>query len=400
MPKSKKTIPIYEYPEKVNGQTRYYIRPYIKDEFGNIRQITKRLDDNGNIWLGREGYVKAIEEITRLQKDIQSVNKDITVKQAIEEYLNYIKPTIKTRSFVKKEDNFRLHVLPYFANRKIFKITRKEAKDWQIMMCNKTYIKGKKEHLYSETFLNDIYVDFSAVFQYCIDFYRLKENVIQFLGPFKLNDRRPKEKEILNENEIQKVINAESQKKYQEFFSILFYTGLRRGEICGLKIKNINLDENLIVIKSSLWQRAKKEEDKETTTKTKSSERVVPILEEIRIVLEEKVKNATNSNEFVFGGDRYFSESTIRRRLNNCIIKSGINKHITPHCLRHSFITMCAKRKVRVDIVSKIVGHKHISTTYDIYTHVEQCEVKLFNDLFHNKTNTRPTSSFQLKKSL
>ena len=53
-----------EYKEKVGGQTRYYIRYSI-----NGTQITKRLDDNGNMWLGNAGYSKALEEITKLQNN-------------------------------------------------------------------------------------------------------------------------------------------------------------------------------------------------------------------------------------------------------------------------------------------------------------------------------------------
>lgn len=76
-------------------------------------------------------------------------------------------------------------------------------------------------------------------------------------------------------------------------------------------------------------------------------------------------------NDYFFGNFRYIAESTIRRRLKIMLKRANINKEITPHLFRHSFITMCAYRGVPVDIVSKIVGHKNITTTYNIYTHVE-----------------------------
>lgn len=358
-------------PKLVDGQKQHFIRTYVTDENGNSKQVTRHNKE----WLGRDGYNLAHQEEIRLKTISNVKNYNLSMEELIIEYLNFIKPTIKLRSFKKKEDNFRLHILPYFKKRKVNSLTVKDIVKWKNIMNTSTYLKGGKEHNYSFAYKQDIYVDLKMMIQYCVDVYGLPKNVVMIAKGFTQREEEKKEKEILLEEEFLKALEYETKEDYRDIFLFFFYSGLRIGELCGLKVKSIDIENMYINLKTTLWQSSPDEDNKETKPKTHSSIRKVPILPQLIPVIKKRIEinniMGKKKNDYFFGNFRYIAESTIRRRLKIMLKKANINKEITPHLFRHSFITMCAYRGVPVDIVSKIVGHKNITTTYNIYTHVE-----------------------------
>jgi len=375
-------MPIYEEKNKKNGKVRYYIRTYITDLQGNCKQVTRR---NIN-WVGREGKILAQQEELKL-KLLQSGNieKDITVEKATNIFLQHIKPTIKLRTFKKKEDDFRLHIIPYFGKRKVSSLTTNDITCWKNKMMNLTYKKGKTTNSYSWSFRQHLYIVFNEFMDFCAKNYGIN-NVVSTVGGFKRCSNDYKEKEFLTEEEFLRAIDTEDNIIYKQLLTVMFYTGLRLGELGALKPQHIDLDRNIIFVKDNLWQKAPDEELKIGKPKTRHSDRIVIILDEI-IPIFTKLISERSEEEFVFGKARYIPETNIRRHLNNCVARAGINKHITPHCLRHSFITMCAFKNIPVDIVSKMVGHGSITTTYNIYTHVNEERLLTFKEYFNQ---TRP----------
>ena len=377
-------MPVYEEKTKINGKTRYYIRTYITDLQGNCKQVTRR---NKN-WIGKDGKILAQQEEIKLKlTQNNAIKKDITFKEGVLEFLEYTKPLIKLRTYKKKEDNFRLHIIPYFAKRKISSLTPNDIIIWKNKLTTLTYTKGSITQKYSLAFKKSLYITFCEFMNYCVKNYNINQNVVSIVGNFKKGAGDVKEKEILTEEEFKHAISTETDNIYKDLLTVMFYTGLRIGELGALKKEHIDMEKNVIYIKTTLWQRAPKGENKISSPKTENSIRYVPILKEIKPIFERILKNKVE-DEFVFGKERYIPDSNIRRHLHNCIAKAGINKHITPHCLRHSFITMCAEENVPVDITSKIVGHKSISTTYDIYTHVRNKRIMEFESYF-NQTRSK-----------
>lgn len=151
---------------------------------------------------------------------------------------------------------------------------------------------------------------------------------------------------------------------------ISLYAGLRIGEICALKWENIDLNNQVICIRSTI---ARVLDDSKKSIliidkpKTKSSTRDIPIASLLLPYLYEM--NKKRSSDFVVS-DRsdFISPRTYEYRYHKILKKSGLPP-INYHALRHSFATRCIEVGVDVKSLSEMLGHSNVSITLNTYVH-------------------------------
>lgn len=150
-------------------------------------------------------------------------------------------------------------------------------------------------------------------------------------------------------------------------------TGMRKGEVIGLKWKDIDLEKGFIYVRRSVWYANGKGNVK--NTKTDAGERCIPIVEKLKPRILTLSKQNHTSESFVFGDDeKPLSEKAYRYRLKVFNEKYGITS--TLHQLRKSFATAAVDADVPVDVLKEIIGHKDISTTLNIYAEVREHRIK------------------------
>ena len=155
---------------------------------------------------------------------------------------------------------------------------------------------------------------------------------------------------------------------------ICLNTGMRIGEICSLKWKNIDLDKRLIYVKTTM-QRIKDETTNKTKViidkpKTEKSIRAIPIskkLYEILLPLKRKYKD---EDFFLTGDSKKYIEPrnyqfTFKRVLKKCRIKS-----YKFHTIRHTMATNCIEVGMDIKSLSEILGHSSVKITLDKYVHL------------------------------
>ncbi len=154
---------------------------------------------------------------------------------------------------------------------------------------------------------------------------------------------------------------------------LCLYTGLRVGEVCGLKWEDIDFSNKSLIVKRTI-QRIKNTNPNvkgktiliESTPKSETSNRIIPI-PDFLINLLYKFKNKddyfllSNSNKLY---DPRLFESFYSRVLKKCNIKQ--NKF---HTLRHTFATRCIESHMDIKTLSEILGHSQIETTLKLYVH-------------------------------
>lgn len=213
---------------------------------------------------------------------------------------------------------------------------------------------------------------------------------------YTVNVRLPK----VEENESINVLSIDEQKKFvdyiknndvelKNFFLLALGTGMRQGEIMGLKWNDINFKTKTIKITRSLKKvtfinadGSRESKYIEQTPKTKSSVREIPISESVLRCLKEQEK-AQKLNKLYIDNSIYInSDYVFTDKIGNTIDKNKPNRHfrsilekldITPikfHSLRHTFATRLFEKDVPVKTVQSLLGHKDINTTMNIYTHV------------------------------
>lgn len=141
-------------------------------------------------------------------------------------------------------------------------------------------------------------------------------------------------------------------------------TGMRKGELIGLRWDDIDMKKRLISVERSVWY-GSGANIKEP--KTEAGKRKIPIIDDLYNVL---IKLKFKSGEYVFGTKRPLPEKKFRVLLKNYQKETGITA--TLHQIRKSFTTVAVKSDVPPDVLKTILGHKNISTTMDIYNEVRE----------------------------
>lgn len=165
-------------------------------------------------------------------------------------------------------------------------------------------------------------------------------------------------------------------------------TGLRLGEVLGLKWNDIDFKEHSLSVKRSVRRVVEIQRDgirnrvlKEVPPKTENSFRIVPIPDTILLKLKsyKKVQNKLilslgedyQNNNYVFcNNDGTIMDPKKPNRRLSSVLKSNDIELITFHGLRHTYCTRLFEAGVPPKTVQSLVGHSDIETTMNIYTHV------------------------------
>jgi len=176
---------------------------------------------------------------------------------------------------------------------------------------------------------------------------------------------------------------------------VLLYTGMRMGELLGLKWNNIDFQNNTLKITNSvvtIKNRSKSNKIKtkwivldQDSTKTKSGERIIYLNHKATEALQEIQKINPNS-EYVMStsNNKIYYPRNLDRMFRNILTRCNIEP-CGLHSLRHTFASMLFKKGVDVKTVSELLGHSDVSVTYNTYIHLikeqKQQAVSLLDEL-------------------
>ena len=279
----------------------------------------------------------------------------------INEYLEYIKLKKKKNTYLTIERRIRKHIQPFFKNFKIVEVKPKDYLNWQIKINNESFKYNYKSALHYT------FVDF---YNYCNLFYGI-DNIAKKIGNFKNNDVIT-EGDIWTIEEFNKFISVVDNKLYYVLFNMLYFTGLRKGELLALKWENVNLVEKYLEVKESVKKvyvfdndGNKKLETIYNTPKTQNSIRRVDLPDKLVTMLS----NVKKESEFVFSENgEPISAKTLFGNWKKVLNSSNI-PYKKFHSLRHTYATMLLSHGVDLKTVQDLMGHSDIAVT-QIYLHV------------------------------
>lgn len=156
---------------------------------------------------------------------------------------------------------------------------------------------------------------------------------------------------------------------------ICLNTGMRIGELCALKWKDVDLAEGVIRVSRSLQRIYIIEADGsrttkviESTPKTSNSLREIPLSRELKNMLK-PFSRAVNPEYYVLTNEPKATEPRTYREYYRALMEELNMPRIKFHGLRHSFATRCIESGCDYKTVSVLLGHANISTTLDLYVH-------------------------------
>ena len=193
------------------------------------------------------------------------------------------------------------------------------------------------------------------------------------------------EKQILGDSQLDTFLEAIKGEEYWDtFFYVEVMTGLRRGEICGLKWQDINFEENKLQVKRSVSVK-KGGGVSIGETKTETGVRSILMPPSVAEVLQNRKQRAIT--EWVFPNfihpEQPISPATAYRKLKIILKHAGLPL-IRFHDLRHTFATHATHGGVDPKTLAGILGHTNASFTLDTYTHVTNDMQKAASNIVGN----------------
>lgn len=193
-------------------------------------------------------------------------------------------------------------------------------------------------------------------------------------------------KRALTEEEKEALKRIKLDTMVDLYIKMLYFTGMRRGEVLALTVDDIDIDNNLIYVrKSASYPTSNKAVIKEP--KTKNSVRAITMPKALKDVLFDYLFDYEGNFLFSNNGKEVVSYSTMRRMWER-FLKSMSKEldhecDLTPHIFRHNYATMLYYLGVDVKEAQRLLGHSKITTTLEIYTHLSPTST---SEVVHNLT--------------
>ena len=297
--------------------------------------------------------LKGVREIIvsrRKRKDFEVVT---------EEWLKYKKNTVKKSTYYNYSYSVAKYLYPSFAGKNITKI-----KNYN------NFIEELSDTLSPKT-VRDIVTKLKEI----INFYEEEHNTKLNIKKMSLPKMNKKEIQILSNKEKQKLEKYCIEQNSLKSLGILIClnTGLRVGEVCALRWKNVDFETRRIHVEKTIERIYSKEENKTIviidTPKSITSVRTIPINSKLYNILKQ-IRGKSKKTDFVLTGssEHYVEPRNYQYHFKEILKRNKVKKYKF-HTLRHTFATNCIEAGMDIKSLSEILGHADVSITLNIYVH-------------------------------
>ena len=330
------------------GTWKIYLR-YI-DWTGNKAIHTKR------------GFATKREALEYEREFMQSQSKDINMsfEAFVEIYMRDMKPRLKYNTYLTKKHIIETKILPYFGKRSLASIKASDVIQWQNELLWKKDETGAK---YSPTYLRTVQNQLSAIFNHACRFYSLPQNPSAQAG--RMGKAKAKEMLFWTKDEYLQFSECMKSKPVSFYaFEILFYCGIREGELLALTAGDFDFENRTLTINKSY----QKLEGKEyiTEPKTEESNRTIALPKFLCREVEDYCASiyACNAHTRLFE----VSKSYLHHEMDRGCKESGV-KRIRVHDLRHSHVAYLISLGFSPVTIADRLGHSSTVIT-DQYSHL------------------------------
>ena len=321
-----------------------------KDWQGMTREKRKR-----GFKTRREALEYERQFLLKNSRDIQ-----MSFEKFIELYLENMKPRLKLSTYANKEYIIRDKILPYFKNKSLADINSTDIIQWQNVLLS---IRDDNDRSYSQTYLRTIQNQFNAILNHACRYYGLPDNPCIKAG--KMGKAKAKEMLFWTKEEYLAFSEAMKEKPVSFYaFEILYWCGIREGELLALTRGDIDLEKHTLRISKSMQH--VKGRSIITTPKTDRSNRVIELPEFLCNELEDYFCMLYKCNSATLLFD--ISKSYLHHEMDRGVKETGV-KRIRIHDLRHSHVAYLIHLGFSPVEIAERLGHESISVTYT-YSHL------------------------------
>lgn len=293
----------------------------------------------------------------------------------LEDCRNHCKPT----SLYTKNYLIETKILPYFKDMPVNEIKVSTVRSWQNNLLSQCSIRGQA---YSDAYLKSIHVQLSAILNYGMRYYNLSFNPAALCGS--MGHKKAAVMNFWTIDEFHRFLSClEPEPLPQLIFQLLFWTGIRSGELLALSADHFDFKKHSLRIVQNYCRFQGR--DLLLAPKTVSSLRTIALPAFLCNEIQAYVSGLPNCSR----GSRLFpvSKYYLTKSLKSGCAKSGV-KEIRIHDLRHSHASLLIELGYSPLLIAERLGHEKIETTLQTYAHLypnKQSELAAYLEDIHKQ---------------
>lgn len=337
----------------------------------------KRIKRESKFWKtqkeAREHYNEFVESL-----EIDPSQKvTLTYQELVSEYIEHLSLSKKESTTLGQKNMLENVIGPYFKNKKVNKINAKDVQRFQKIILKKTYNhKGVKKSL-SNAYIYKLQISLKNMLDYAFRFRYINQNPFDLVPIVKRHIYEPKKKmTILTKAQFDDFLETIDNQIYRTLFSVLYWCGLRIGELMALSINDYDKNNKTLHV----YKTYDSKNNVITTNKT-DSERFVSIpnacsieLEKLLEMYEKESDGILHQDNPIFSYGGIIPKTTLDRYKNKFIKEANElhNKKVpyfTFHELRHTHVSTLIDLGMEPKDISERLGHS-VEMVNNTYAHL------------------------------
>ena len=360
-----------EIGEGIYQQTNGTYCARFVDKFGRRKAKRSKKLQEVRQWIADTTYIDQHSDLDR--------SADMLVDAWYEYWIGIKKQTVRPNTVRNYIDRYEHNIRKVIGNKLLTEV--------KPIHCQRIFLNMAEEGYRTTT----IYQTRIALFN-MLEF--AKENDVIITNPckksVKSNMGKPSQKKEALTIDVQKrFLLAAAGYSYENQYRFVLQTGLRTGEMIGLRWSDIDFENKTVKIERTMEYRYKVGEWRVGPPKSNSGYRTIPLTDEAISILEDQ--RAKNRNikiipfewkdvVFLCRKGTPVKNSTYDNGLFKCCDRAGIPR-FSMHVLRHTFATRCIEGGMKPKTLQRILGHSNIGITMNLYVHVTEEEKQREIDL-------------------
>lgn len=347
--------------------------------------------------------------LAQMRDALAALGKGEYVEPASEQLYSWCKRWYELKKEPDIKPNTRLKYETSLARLKRYEISNMRLKDLNEEILQRFYNKMAREDGLSEETIRATHSLINGALEYAEDLKKIPKNYARKLTIPKSFDKEEENAKALTVEQCNAFLHQLGRRsKYYMFALFMLNTGLRPGEALALTRADIDFKKQIVKVTKTYLEKEKRIQN---SPKTDASRRTVPIPDDtIRLLKEYMLKQPNQKPDApLFQTDKGNrpTMSYLRKRFKSAGKAIGCD-WVNLHTMRHTFASRLFAKGVDIKIISKLLGHAEVSTTYDIYVHiindVVENSVEVLNtdinipENLPKKSNSKPDSIRELRK--
>lgn len=282
------------------------------------------------------------------------LSADILFEHLVDNYMEDLSHRLKASTMATKKNIIDKHLIPFFEGVKANDITPLLVRKWQNSILKENY---------SKTFIKTINNQLSAIMNYAVAYYGLQSNPVRKAGS--IGKKNADEMNFWTYDEYKIFIDHVTKPYDKLIFELLYYSGMRIGEMLALTPSDIDFEDHTISINKSLSVISGTTYI--TAPKTEKGKRIIGLPESVMNQLYAYMNT-------LYGLEKENRIFTFARsypsKLMDIYIKDTGLKRIRTHDFRHSHASLLISLDINIMTIADRLGHEKVDTTWNTYGHL------------------------------